>query len=172
MTTDDLNTALREIVKPMVSELVAEALSESKPAPEPAGLLISTADAARRLGVHERTVQRMCVKGTLPAVQVFWHVTESRIAPGVLSSDCCFQCTMGKCRCKCPRKQWCLQGVAWSGLGSRALLVYRECLARSAQALLEGHNTECTYRCVSLSAPLLMCDAHSLVGVEVTGRDS
>lgn len=73
----NLSDALLEIVRPMVSELVQQALADRQAPADRPGQLIGSAEVAARLSVSERHVQRMCITGQLPAVRVGnrWRVS-------------------------------------------------------------------------------------------------
>ncbi len=62
-----VETALREILRPIVVEAVREALAtHAAPAPS-APVFLSTDEAAERLGVHVATIQKLARRGELKA---------------------------------------------------------------------------------------------------------
>lgn len=69
----------REGLRELVREVAREELHAVRAMPRPTYRYLSAAEAADILGVSERTVQRMCLSGALPAVQVGnrWKVRRS-----------------------------------------------------------------------------------------------
>ena len=79
----ELTEALWVLLRPKVAELVDEELRRRGGASVAPGQLLTTAEVAELLQVHERTVQRQCSIGQLKSVRVGnrWRVRRDDV-PG------------------------------------------------------------------------------------------
>lgn len=59
-----------DAVRELVRQVAREEIEASREKSTPAGRYLSTGEAADILAVSERTIQRMCLSGELPAVQL------------------------------------------------------------------------------------------------------
>ena len=81
----ELTAALIALIEPLVAEAVATELQRrSMVTPNP-GQLLTTAEVAKLLQIHERTVQRQCAIGQLTSVRVGnrWRVRREDV-PGAV----------------------------------------------------------------------------------------
>jgi len=67
---EEMLVSLRALLRPLVRQLVEEALAESKRSPATTESFIGTAEAARRLGVKPDTVVAWIDRGMLPATRL------------------------------------------------------------------------------------------------------